>query len=363
MPTKYIKGYDGLRAISILFVLQAHLGTYFLLPDNSFFRNRAWYLISGTTGVSIFFVLSGFLITHILLKEKKARGTISLWNFYIRRLLRLSPPLIILLATLLVLMLLGLIKQSYTGLVMALTYTFNFAPMHDMTPELGHMWSLSVEEQYYFLWPLAILAFKNYKRLLLVSFTLTVICILYMQHIGSIPFINTHSVSLGEYNIVIGNFFNTSHWFIPAIAPILAGSSISMLVHYKQEYLKQLFTSNNIIFAFSLLVFIAPLFLPLSIKNTFTIIQSLGVATFLTWMFFNQSSNLHKILEQPILRYIGRISYGLYVYHGIFIRTGPFGTTAPFQQFPLNILLTVIVAIISYEVIERNVLKYKQHFK
>src|SRR5471030_2238740 len=92
---KYIRGYDGLRAISILMVMSSHLGLFSLLPNNDYIQNRLWLIISGTTGVNIFFTLSGFLITRILVQEKLAFKKISFKNFYIRRFLRLLPPLII----------------------------------------------------------------------------------------------------------------------------------------------------------------------------------------------------------------------------------------------------------------------------
>ncbi|MEZ5017411.1 MAG: acyltransferase [Flavipsychrobacter sp.] len=363
MSIKYIKGFDALRAISILFVLQAHLGTFHLLPNSTFLREGVWHLISGSTGVNIFFVLSGFLITRILLNERREYGTINLRNFYIRRLLRLTPPVIILLLVLFSLMITGLIKESYLGLAMASTYTFNYAPLHDMTPELGHMWSLSVEEQYYFLWPIALLAIKKHKTILALSAILIFVCILYMQYIGHIPIIDTHSISIKGYNIILGKFFNTRHWLIPAIGPILIGSSISMLIHYNQERANKLFSTNKLITPIALLLFLSPLFLPLSIAGFFAPTQSLGVALFLTWILFNQTNAICNILELPLLRYIGRISYGLYVYHGLFVRTGPEGATLTIQQFPINIILTFITAILSYELMEQKVLRYKQQFK
>ena len=74
MSIRYIKGFDGLRGVSIIFVLLTHLGFYSLLPNNDFIKLRLWQLISGFTGVFIFFVISGFLITLLLVHEKQIRG-------------------------------------------------------------------------------------------------------------------------------------------------------------------------------------------------------------------------------------------------------------------------------------------------
>ena len=91
---KYIKGFDGLRAISIFFVVFSHLtpGDIFI---NSPYLEKNYKLFSGETGVMIFFTISGFLITSLLLKEKIAFGKINLKFFFIRRFLRLLPPLLI----------------------------------------------------------------------------------------------------------------------------------------------------------------------------------------------------------------------------------------------------------------------------
>ena len=87
MENNYIKGFDGLRAFSILFVVLTHLGVYGILCHGEFYSRRVIMLINGTTGVNIFFAISGFLITTILLREKQAVGKINLKNFFARRFL------------------------------------------------------------------------------------------------------------------------------------------------------------------------------------------------------------------------------------------------------------------------------------
>jgi peptidoglycan/LPS O-acetylase OafA/YrhL len=97
-------------------------------------------------------------------------------------------------------------------------------------------------------------------------------------------------------------------------------------------------------------------------KKISFLIQPLGVCLFLIWIYYNQESILTNLLENRLLSYIGKISYGLYLYQGIFLRTGPSGILA-IQQFPLNIILTFIVAIFSYEFIEKPILRYKKRFR
>ncbi len=146
---KYIKGYDSLRAVSILLVLFSHLGLYGLLPENDYIKDRVWSIISGTTGVQIFFTLSGFLITKILISEKNKFGNIHFKNFYIRRFLRLLPPLIFFYTTILFLMSTQQIQATKIGFLYSIFYAYNFVPKTYYTNELGHTWSLALEEQFH----------------------------------------------------------------------------------------------------------------------------------------------------------------------------------------------------------------------
>ena len=86
-----IKGFDGLRALSVIFVILTHLGIYGVAASNGWLSDRVAPIIGGTTGVQIFFVLSGYLITSLLIHEHKATGSISLKGFYIRRAFRILP--------------------------------------------------------------------------------------------------------------------------------------------------------------------------------------------------------------------------------------------------------------------------------
>ena len=138
---KRIPSLDGLRAISILLVVFGHLARRLHGPQ-LFWEN--YPLI----GVRIFYVISGYLITHILIREQQRSGTIKLRDFYIRRAFRIFPAALVFLVI--------VIAFNWSGLhwyhiAAAFLYLVNF----DFTRPwfLGHLWSLSVEEQFYFLWP------------------------------------------------------------------------------------------------------------------------------------------------------------------------------------------------------------------
>ena len=146
-----IQGLDGLRALSIALVLLAHLqGTRGLwLPDSADSILRQFEL--GSLGVRVFFVISGFLITTLILGELRRTGDLSLSRFYFRRTLRIFPPFYLYVAVIAGLLWRGVLTLREGDVLHAVTYTINYH--RDRAWHLGHAWSLSVEEQFYLLWP------------------------------------------------------------------------------------------------------------------------------------------------------------------------------------------------------------------
>src|SRR6202521_1564487 len=141
-PARRIPSLDGIRAVSILLVLLGHGAMTGGAP-----RLLTRFGHVGNIGVRCFFVLSGFLITTLLLKEVSATGTISLVKFYIRRSLRVLPASLALIGVLATLHLWGVIRLWPGDLSHALTYTANYHLRRSWW--LDHLWSLSVEEQFY----------------------------------------------------------------------------------------------------------------------------------------------------------------------------------------------------------------------
>lgn len=147
MQNRYYLGLDGLRGVAVAVVLLAHASVPFLE--------------SGGVGVDIFFTLSGFLITSILLTEWVRHGSIAIKNFYARRFLRLLPCLWLTVAAYLVCFcaMSGTIpRHALKDAGAALLYVMNWVRAYDYggTGALGHTWSLAIEEQYYLLWPFLI---------------------------------------------------------------------------------------------------------------------------------------------------------------------------------------------------------------
>jgi peptidoglycan/LPS O-acetylase OafA/YrhL len=137
---------DGLRAASIILVLLSHLPGLDAVPV----LNQLWRIDAGNLGVRVFFVISGFLITTLLLSEHARSGTIDLKRFYLRRTFRIMPPFYVFLLCMWIGGMMGLHQVSMTSSWHAATYLTNY--LSSEWP-VGHTWSLSVEEQFYLLWP------------------------------------------------------------------------------------------------------------------------------------------------------------------------------------------------------------------
>lgn len=334
---KYIKGLDTLRAISIALVVIAHA-----LPDFWLQEHWVWLLISGNTGVMIFFVISGYLITSLLLREKEKTGRIHLKNFFARRFLRLLPPLVLLYVVLLLLMVGGYLAPCYEGLMISMIYLYNFVPNKFYTAELGHTWSLALEEQFYFTWPLILGFLTSPKKIMWLLFSLLALCMITPYIFNSFEFFS---------------HFKAHRFFIPAIAPILIGVLLSYITY--TSTLPQLKTSIWLILGAFL--FLTPTLFPTNLLPITTILQAAGVASLIKAILESQTSKWVHLLNNPVTSYIGKISYGIYVYQGLFMRTGP-GGELWIQQFPQNITLTVFTAIISYELMEKYFLRLKSKY-
>ena len=159
-------GLDGLRAVAVIVVFVSHLEVF--LPLHTLL-----VVPGGTVGLDPFFVLSGFLITALLLKEQSARGSISRWSFYERRIVRLLPPLFFLLIAN-VIFAIATHAWNHSQIESLLSVSFyysNYYAAHspntfcaNLAPGYQHLWSLSFEEQFYLVWPWLVIAFLSVRQ-------------------------------------------------------------------------------------------------------------------------------------------------------------------------------------------------------
>jgi peptidoglycan/LPS O-acetylase OafA/YrhL len=163
----YNPSLDGIRGIAVILVILLHVQV-FIYHNTPVF---GWLDFSGGfLGVDIFFVLSGFLITGLLIHEYQQTKSISLKNFYLRRVLRLIPALVLLLLVTILYAAIFLAQEVARQTIMvsglAILYLTNWAFAFHWVPGsdlLGHLWSLSVEEQFYLLWPVALVVLFTLK--------------------------------------------------------------------------------------------------------------------------------------------------------------------------------------------------------
>jgi peptidoglycan/LPS O-acetylase OafA/YrhL len=150
-PKAKLPSVDGWRALSISMVMAAHSSILPGYPSPNLVETFFPFFFDGNLGVRFFFVISGFLITYLLIQEHDLYGRVSLKGFYIRRALRILPVYFAYLAVIALLQIFTNLHQAAITWVGDLTFTTNFLPRGVIS---GHLWSLSVEEQFYLLWPL-----------------------------------------------------------------------------------------------------------------------------------------------------------------------------------------------------------------
>jgi peptidoglycan/LPS O-acetylase OafA/YrhL len=335
-PPSRIPSLDGLRAVSIGLVLLGHLSGTRRFP--------AWIhppAMLANLGVRVFFVISGFLITAPLLKKWTETGNINLRRFYLRRILRLSPPFYLYLAVLLLLVSLGRVTVGRGDLLHAFTYTMNYHHPHSWP--VGHLWSLAVEEQFYLLWPLVILLCQPAGAMKLAGAVLVLAPFIRLATWQFMPALRpdygqqfeavadalaTGCLLAGMYN-VLGEWktyqrFLRSGWFwaVPAVA-----ISIAWLDHPR-------------IFLFA--------------GQT---VMNLSIVITVERMVRYPSTLAGKLLNLPSLQFIGVLSYSLYLWQQLFLNRH---STSWMAAFPTNLALAFGMALLSYYAVERPFLKLKE---
>lgn len=325
-----IPSLDGLRAISIAFVLLAHLS--FTRDFPSFGRDLELARF-GTFGVRIFFVISGYLITSLLLKELDSTGTLSLRRFYFRRAMRLFPAAYAMIAVVA-----ALTPVPPADLAAALTYTMNYRFGVNSMPSwnLGHLWSLAVEEQFYLIWPFLLCVLRRRRSVILLLGCLLIapvarMAMHYRLLVAPVQFlIYSDALATGcllsllreqlwadrRYRQVLG-----SRWFfvIPALAVGL-------------NYLRP---------AYVLLM---------------ETVMNIAVAMTIDWAMRNYQSLPGRFLNLGLVRAIGVLSYSLYLWQELFLNRASHSAMC---AFPMNITLAAGAAMISYYCVEQPFLRLR----
>ncbi len=300
----YLPSLDGLRAISIALVILAHLYKEHVshLDLNPVLRH-------GYLGVYIFFVISGFLINTLLLKEKVKTGTISLKNFYMRRLFRILPLIILYVATVFVL---DKIFQLEISSIVFFGAVFFMANVNyfNRTELIGHFWSLAYEEQYYLFFPF--LLKKNHRL-----FTVFILASLVLFPVIVVIF--------GFCKITPGYYILHGFHYAAQFIPLLIGSLFALLI-FKRNDLFDFFRKRKALITLLLLILILGLNIDkeddvflhyiISIKNIF-VCFCIGLLIVLN-LEKKGKDYVYVILNSSIFRKIGVLSYSLYIWQRLF---------------------------------------------
>ena len=166
-----IAGFDGIRGLSVIAVVFTHLHVYVALNEAGLLSSSVLPMVHGSAGVQAFFILSGFLITYLLVKEYEETGKICIRFFYIRRTIRIFPIYFLIILIVLFLNMFLQTDLNETLFIYAFLYSYNFIPKEYYSTLIGHTWSLAVEEHFYLLWPITFVFLfrKISQRLLIVS--------------------------------------------------------------------------------------------------------------------------------------------------------------------------------------------------
>jgi len=327
---KRIPSLDGLRAISILFVLYGHaVGT-------AGFPIARLHLGLAEAGVRIFFIISGFLITKLLLQELEQTGAVSLTGFYRRRILRIFPAFYAYALVAVALLLLRVITFPVRDLLYAATYTINYVanrPWH-----LGHLWSLAVEEQFYLLWPFTLFFLGRRRALWAASIALLLAPIVRVAQFYLLP---SHRAGISE----------EFHTILDCIATgcLLAGTRDWL---WARNSYRQFLTSWKFWFApFAMVVCVIFTAHPM-IKWTLGIpIFNIATAACIDrWTRFPDSDPLARLLNWKPIAFVGVLSYSLYLWQQPFMNRYAHHL---WNRFPVNITLAFMTALISYYVVEK----------
>lgn len=351
---RYITGLDGVRTLAVLGVILYHL-----MPD----RMRGGYL-----GVPVFFGISGYLITDHLRMEWEAKGKISLKAFYARRLKRLYPPLVFFLLTTTAYITLfqrNLLNNLKGAVTSALLYVNNWWQINQgmsyferFTNEspFTHIWYLSVEAQNYLIWPLLFVLlmkiFKKREKIFLVVFIASLASALWMA-ISFVPGADPTRVYYGTDTRIF------SIWLGSAMAFLWPSSHLRSQIPPKA---KQILNTVGLV---CLAILIASFFF-LDAHYTFVyrggmLLISL-VSVLLIMVVAHPGASLNKWLSNPLFSYIGKRSYGIYLYQYpvmIFYEAKVKNIADNVWLHTLiEVILIVVIAEITYQIIDKPMVRF-----
>ncbi len=368
----YFPGLNALRFFAALAVMICHVELIkHGMGIRSVYTKSVLVRELGSLGVYFFFVLSGFLITYLLLREQESKGTVSVKKFYMRRILRIWPLyLFITVIGFFILpfcfkeMTIDYLKDNFNKyytpdlvlyLVMLPNVAFSF---FTAVPHIGHLWSIGVEEQFYATWPWLFKKKGNIlKKLVALFFIIILLKALFMLYY------KWHGPSYlldSLKNLVAMSKFESM---------VIGGIGACILYHNNTRYLDPL--RHTLVFYMSLVAVPVLIFVPIGpLQDGVHVIYSVLFIIIILNVVYRTGRS--SILESKILFHLGHVSYGIYMYHMIiiaficyFLKSCSLMQSTVWSScmvYPAAILLTIATAHYSYKYFEAYFLKLKDKF-
>jgi peptidoglycan/LPS O-acetylase OafA/YrhL len=346
LQNSYYPSLDGLRGIAIIMVVFYHLN----LSTNYYYGT----ILNGKIGVLIFFVLSGFLITTLCIKEKILTSTISLKDFYIRRALRIFPVAYLYLLVIIIVNYVFKLNISYVNILAAAFYLMNLTSIfrkYFYAWQTVHFWSLSVEEQFYLFIP--VILKKQFK--------------VYLYIILFIVFVLPVFLCLQDIFPVLNNkvLYIFSHYLIKFQA-IAIGCLFSVLT-FKYSINKKI--TNLVKIATNIIAILLIYYIQYDDLLTITNMFSGMAISFLTGYIIITNISfktdfIFKFLNAKPLKIVGILSYSIYIWQQLFTSLPSPNKNLPAFMgiFPYNFICIVIVSCISYYFYESFFLRLKSKY-
>jgi peptidoglycan/LPS O-acetylase OafA/YrhL len=340
---------DGLRGISILLVVTAHSGLEHVIP--------------GGFGVTLFFFISGYLITQLLMKELQQTGSINLPYFYLRRFLRLYPPLMGMILAGLAFIWLKHCTLSRWNIVAACFYFTNYyigwirGTVPDCATIFDVLWSLSIEEHFYLLYPLLLLLLRKKIRTFIVPACVGLLCF--------VPLLCRWALlqSNSDFNSISGKLYLSTHTRADCI---LWGCFSALLLAHPQlaDFYKRILEKKISLLTACLLLLasfcIRDIFFRETLRYT---LQGIALLVLVPAPSFQKHFFLLKLLQSKWMVFTGKISYALYLFHWVALHVANAGAPSfsiVWQAifWPLALLLTFM----AYALIERPLVPLRRRF-
>ena len=338
----YLPTLDGWRAISIIMVLIYHAAWFTYGPESNSYDPHIWnYFKIGGYGVDIFFTISGYLITSRILFEYKKYGTFNIKEFYIKRFFRIVPPFYLYLIFILLMNYFFDLKIAAIDILTSISFTRIYFESHDWYT--AHIWSLCVEEHFYILLSLYFFWWKRKSNWVILASLIGI----FAWNVISYRFKEIPSFSEIRNHLKV----------VSSMDFMFAGA---LMAFYSQEFAGLRKSMQKIQVPMFLLLFV--LFsINFSLK---TIILPIYLSLLIYLTSLDPHEKIVLLLENKIIKYIGTISYSLYLWQQFFLVTqnSMNKELAFFQTFPMNIILVFVFGSLSYRYIEKPIIKFGRIF-